>query len=277
MIRSRGSSSDVAHVQQGEMMMMPAFAYLADCSARGRRLPRVVAAMLACLGPMTAHAQAPATPLPAIGCSAAPAPASAVYFDRIMAMDRKLGLPEAYPVTHGLRVTPETRALVKAGHDVRGRSVRMAPRAAAALKQMIAAAKQDRVRLQLVSGFRTVAYQYRLVRGKLNRGMSIEAALRINTAPGYSEHHSGCAVDLTTPGTAPADESFARTRAYEWLQKHAAHFGFHLSYPRENANGIEFEPWHWRYVDDADVLPDTADSSDPGAAASSDGSDPGTG
>lgn len=183
-------------------------------------------------------------------CAASPAAASVAYMSQVMAMDRQLGLPLTYPIRRGMRLTPEPDALVEVGYDVRGRSVRMAPRAAEALKEMIAAAARDGVRLQMVSGFRTVAYQHRLVRSKLERGMSIEAALRINAPPGFSEHHSGCAVDLTAPGAAPADESFAETRAYQWLQRHASDFGFHLSYPRENPNGIEFEPWHWRYVAD---------------------------
>lgn len=225
---------------------------------------------------MTAHAQPPAAaPSPAI-CSNALARPSSTYTNHVLAIGRKLGLPEGYPTAHGLRVTRQTSALVKAGHDVRGRSVRMAPRAAAALKQMIAVAKQDGVRLQLVSGFRTVEYQYGLLRGKLNRGMRIEAALRINAAPGFSEHHSGCAVDLTAPGAAPADESFAETRAYQWLQKHAGGFGFHLSYPRDNAHGIDFEPWHWRYVAEGDVPSDTLDSSAADAGDPSDGPDSGT-
>ncbi|HET9836506.1 MAG TPA: M15 family metallopeptidase [Rhodanobacteraceae bacterium] len=184
-------------------------------------------------------------------CATSPAPASIAYMSRVVAMGRELGLPPTYPVGRGMRLTPEPDTLVEVGYDVRGRRVRMAPRAAVALRKMIRAAAQDGVRLMMISGFRTVAYQHRLVRGKLERGMSIEAALRINAAPGFSEHHSGCAVDLSAPGAAPADESFAGTRAYRWLQGHAGEYGFHLSYPPDNSHGIEFEPWHWRYFADA--------------------------
>ena len=135
-----------------------------------------------------------------------------------------------------------------AGRDVEGRIVQLDPSAAAALHAMFAAATHDGVTLQVVSAYRSVAYQQHLVRMKLQRGMSIQAALSINTAPGYSEHHSGCAVDLTAPGTAPAEQSFAKTAAYSWLLRRGAQFGFHLSYPQGNEHRIEFEPWHWRYV-----------------------------
>ena len=226
----------------------------------------MLAGVLACAGSLTAQAQSLQASPSAIECGATPALPSVAYMSDVIAMDRQLGLPLTYPITRGMRLTPEPDTLVEVGYDVRGRNVRMAPLAAEALKEMIAAANRDGMQLQIVSGFRTVAYQSHMVRGKLQRGMGIEAALRINAAPGFSEHHSGCAVDLTAPGAAPADESFAETRAYEWLRKHAGEFGFHLSYPRENANGIEFEPWHWRYVADDNAQPPSAVASDDNAA-----------
>lgn len=165
-------------------------------------------------------------------------------------MNRQLGIPPGYGASHGLTLVQEPAQLAVAGKDLRGRTVRLAPDAAAALKQMTAAAAKDGVTLQIVSGFRSAAYQAGLLRAKLNRGMSIATALSINTPPGYSEHQSGCAVDLATPHSTAADQDFARTPAYAWLNKHAAEFGFRLSYPQTNAHGIEFEPWHWRYVAD---------------------------
>jgi D-alanyl-D-alanine carboxypeptidase len=39
--------------------------------------------------------------------------------------------------------------------------------------------------------------------------------------------------------------AFARTREFRWLKRHATQFGFHLSYPRGNQQGIAYEPWHW--------------------------------
>ena len=183
-------------------------------------------------------------------CSATPRAASPAYLARILAIARELGVATDYPARHSLRPQLPAKTLTKAGVDVRGRTTRLAPRAAAALRAMIAAASRDGLVLQIVSGFRSVAYQRALVEAKLQRGLSLDDALRINTAPGFSEHHSGCAIDLTTPNVAPAETGFADTRAYEWLQQHAGEYGFHLSYPPDNEHGIAFEPWHWRYVVD---------------------------
>ena len=69
----------------------------------------------------------------------------------------------------------------------------------------------------------------------------------MNAAPGYSEHHTGRAVDLTTPGTPPLLEAFERTAAFAWLERHAARFGFVMTYPRNNPLGVIYEPWHWTF------------------------------
>lgn len=224
-------------------------------AARRRTFARALIVAFACAMPVIAHAQAQsvAAPLPLVECGDSPQPASGAYLSDVLAADRELGVPSDYTIAHDLQLIAPANDLVEAGHDVRGRSVRLAPPAAEALKRMKAAAAKDDVQLQLVSGYRTLAYQERLVSSKLQRGMSVETALSINAVPGFSEHHSGCAVDLTTPGAEPADASFARTRAYAWLQAHAGSFGFHLSYPRDNEYGIEFEPWHWRYVADQEA------------------------
>ena len=49
-------------------------------------------------------------------------------------------------------------------------------------------------------------------------------------------------------GCAPAEEAFEGTGAFDWLQRHAARYGFRLSYPRGNPHGIVYEPWHWRFA-----------------------------
>ena len=108
-----------------------------------------------------------------------------------------------------------------------------------------AAAASDDVRLLLVSGFRSIARQAELVRSKLEQGQSLEAIPRVNAAPGYSQHHTGRAVDIATPGCPPLTEAFETTRAFAWLTAHAAEFGFAMPYGRDNRLGIGYEPWHW--------------------------------
>lgn len=110
---------------------------------------------------------------------------------------------------------------------------------------MQAAAAVDGVTLLPLSAFRSVARQATIIRRKLATGQRIEAILRVSAVPGCSEHHTGRALDLGAPGHLRLEASFARTREFRWLSRHAAKFGFHLSYPRGNRHGIVYEPWHW--------------------------------
>jgi D-alanyl-D-alanine carboxypeptidase len=107
------------------------------------------------------------------------------------------------------------------------------------------AAASAGVELQIVSAFRGVDYQLGIVRRKLERGLSMHEILRVSAAPGYSEHHSGRALDITAPGFAALEEEFENSSAFAWLSANAQRYGFHLSYPRDNPHGIAYEPWHW--------------------------------
>jgi hypothetical protein len=184
---------------------------------------------------------------PADACGNPP-PRSPQYRQRAMHAAARLGATPGYAFAHGWTLQPEAPALVPVGQDVYGRPLRLAPGAAAAMQAMLDAAARDGIALQPVSGFRSFGYQRRLVRRKLDRGQPLAAVLQVNTLPGFSEHHSGCALDLTTPGVPAADAAFAGTPAFAWLARHAYRFGFELSYPAGNPKGIEFEPWHWRYA-----------------------------
>jgi D-alanyl-D-alanine carboxypeptidase len=148
----------------------------------------------------------------------------------------------------GFIAQPEPRQLHLVGFDRARRPMLLAERAARAWLAMRSAAHADGVALEPISTFRSIAYQRGLIARKLARGDSLEAILLVNAAPGYSEHHSGRAIDIGTPGCAPLDEAFERTPAFAWLVGHAARFGFHLSYPRGNALGVIYEPWHWLHV-----------------------------
>lgn len=168
--------------------------------------------------------------------------------DGIAAILAELGIPADYGVHRKLAPCEEASELVSIGADVLGREQKLAPRAAAAWGRMRDAAEQDGITLLVVSGFRSVDYQRALIQRKLDKGRRIEDILKINAAPGYSEHHTGRALDITAPDCPPLEQGFETTRAFAWLQKHAGDHGFRLSYPRDNPHGITYEPWHWAYI-----------------------------
>jgi D-alanyl-D-alanine carboxypeptidase len=159
----------------------------------------------------------------------------------------KLGMPQDYGLRHRMRLIPEASTLVPVGRDIFDRDQRLTPAAATAWNRMKTAAASRGIELQLVSAFRTVTYQTNLVQRKLDEGQSVSKILATSAAPGYSEHHSGRAIDLTTQGKKPLDEDFANSKAYDWLKSNAGIYGFKESYPRNNRHRIQWEPWHWCY------------------------------
>ena len=78
----------------------------------------------------------------------------------------------------------------------------------------------------------------------------------VSAPPGYSEHHTGYAIDIGD-GNAPTtnlETDFASTAAFRWLEQNALKYSFELSFPPDNPQGVSYEPWHWRFVGDRDSL-----------------------
>jgi len=142
---------------------------------------------------------------------------------------------------------PEARHTVVAETDAEGREYRLIPEAAQAWQAMKAAAACDGIVIELVSAFRDIERQADIIRAKLAKNLPIDIILTLSAPPGYSEHHTGRAVDINTPGCEATEEPFELTDAFRWLTRHAGGFGFTLSYPRGNPLGFIYEPWHWCY------------------------------
>lgn len=157
----------------------------------------------------------------------------------------ELGIPSGYAASGNLPEYREADELIDIGPNLVGRMQRLTPQAAAKWQHMVEAAASDGVRLLVVSGFRGYEYQAALIRNKLNNGQSIEEILKVSAAPGYSQHHSGNAIDIATPGSRPLSEEFEYSEAFLWLNENAKNNGFSMTYPRDNAFGMIYEPWHW--------------------------------
>jgi D-alanyl-D-alanine carboxypeptidase len=159
----------------------------------------------------------------------------------------ELGIPEDYGRGGQRPAFEEAPDLVEVGPNIVGRVQRLMPAAAAAWRAMQAAAAAEGISLLLVSGYRSIDYQARLIRKKINAGQSLDEILSVNAAPGFSEHHSGRAVDIASPGSRPLTAEFEASAAFAWLTGNAARFGFAMSYPPGNAAGFAYEPWHWAW------------------------------
>jgi len=171
------------------------------------------------------------------------------YRARIEDIHRELGISADYAQRFQLPLRAEAVKLTPIGADVYGRPQQLISRVAQHWQAMRLQAQRDKVLLLVISAFRSVDYQRGVIARKLAAGKPLEDILKVNAAPGYSEHHTGCALDLTTSGQMALETGFETTEGFAWLMQHAQHFGFRLSYPRDNRHGIAYEPWHWACMD----------------------------
>ncbi|MCB5188982.1 M15 family metallopeptidase [Methylobacillus caricis] len=168
------------------------------------------------------------------------------YLARIDAVMCELGIPMHIVVDRGLPLFPEAEVLVETssvGKD--GRPFLLEPSTASAWQAMCQAANRNEIKLVVLSAFRSLDYQADIIRRKLQQGRSLEEILSVSAIPGYSEHHSGKALDIVSPECLSLDAAFEHTPAFQWLTQHASTYGFFMSYPRNNRYGYIYEPWHW--------------------------------
>ena len=132
-------------------------------------------------------------------------------------------------------------------------------RAADCYAKMANDALKEDINLIVISGYRNLDRQKTLFNKKIysyrkNEGMSYLEAYKNSamtvTIPGTSEHEAGLALDIACREYTMLNEGFADTDAGKWLKDNAYKYGFILRYPKdkEYLTGIEFEPWHYRFV-----------------------------
>ena len=166
------------------------------------------------------------------------------------ALADELGISGELLAGRGLQKYAEAADLQLAEFGRDGRPRLLSPPAAAAWRSLRQAAWDDSIELFIVSAFRSIARQEEILRSKLAAGLSLDEILAVSAPPGYSEHHTGRAVDLSTPGCRSLTADFELTPAFAWLQGRAGDFGFYLSFPRNNARGYIYEPWHRCFTDE---------------------------
>ena len=126
------------------------------------------------------------------------------------------------------------------------------------LKSMLKAAANEGINLAICSPYRDDERQEGLFKRKINNyleaGLSYMDAYNVTsqavTVPGSSEHQIGLAFDIVCGSYYNLDEGFGDTEAGKWLADNSYKYGFVVRYlkGKENITGIEYEPWHFRYV-----------------------------
>jgi D-alanyl-D-alanine carboxypeptidase len=141
-------------------------------------------------------------------------------------------------------------AMLPVEHVLERRAIYVTAATRDAFVKMAVAAARDGVKLEVDSGYRSVAYQRRIYQRKLAEGDDFYEIARGVAPPGYSEHMLGTTLDL-----APSKWTFNGTPAERWLLENAEEFFFVQSYPRKSDRGFTWEPWHWKYVGAGENIP----------------------
>ena len=132
----------------------------------------------------------------------------------------------------------------------------MQAEAAYALDELLYAAEKAGYDITVTSAYRSRQYQAEIydtrraayISGGHDESDADRLTGRYVALPGYSEHHTGLAVDMHSMRS--ADTAFADTAEFRWLSQNAPKYGYILRYPKgkEDITGYAFEPWHFRYV-----------------------------
>lgn len=122
--------------------------------------------------------------------------------------------------------------------------------AAEHLELLFAEAEKVGIELFAVSGYRSYTRQTMIFDAKVGQ-VGEAAAAQVVAVPGFSEHQSGLAMDISSKSVnLELIEDFGLTDEGKWLAENAHQFGFILRYPegKESITGYQYEPWHFRYV-----------------------------
>ena len=103
------------------------------------------------------------------------------------------------------------------------------------------------VTLMVNSSYRSYQEQEEIYKQFKSKGQ--EYADSYAARPGFSEHQTGLAIDITSLAHPTANE-FKESDEYAWLKEHCYEYGFIHRYPegKENITGYNTESWHFRYV-----------------------------
>lgn len=123
-----------------------------------------------------------------------------------------------------------------------------------AYDNMAKEAARNNIFMQVKHGYRTFDEQEEIIK-KLIKQKGATEAMRQAAPVGFSEHHTGLALDVG--GMQKLDGTYVTTNqeVYEWLDENCYKYGFMIKNlkGKEYITGTKYEPWHIRYIGDVKV------------------------
>ncbi len=138
-----------------------------------------------------------------------------------------------------------------------GEDVEVESKAYENYQQLKAELEKEDIYVDLDSARRSVADQERIMK-EFTEKYGADYAKKTVAEPGYSEHHTGLALDLYLiidgKDVTKNEDMVQYPEIWEKIHAKLADHGFILRYleDREYITGYGYEPWHIRYIDDVD-------------------------
>ncbi len=142
--------------------------------------------------------------------------------------------------------------------DFEGGTIQVEKEALEKFNELRAELLKEDVDIELDSVYRSVKRQQEIW-DEFTEKYGEEYTKKYVAVPGYSEHHTGLAIDvcLKKNGEFIYDNDAMTAEREIFAKVHAklADYGFILRYPegKEDVTGYGYEPWHFRYIKDVDA------------------------
>lgn len=133
-------------------------------------------------------------------------------------------------------------------------------------KKLAKELKDEGITIKLDSSYRSVSEQQALWDDwSADPEKGIDYVKKFVAVPGYSEHHTGLAIDICLKKDGKLiydnDEMIAEKAIFKKIHSKLAKYGFILRYlkGREDSTGYTYEPWHLRYINDPKLAKEIMD------------------
>lgn len=205
-----------------------------------KKKKNIIAILSVCL---LAPAMPSYTPLPAAPQIAAAAVGQAQGIDHLVLVNKTHKLPDDY----------EAKVPLVTAKNSMGREFQIERETYAHFVKLREELLKQGIQIEMDSIYRSVARQQEIVE-EFTEKYGADYVRQYVAVPGYSEHHTGLAVDicLVVDGKVidDNDEMIAQKEIFAKIHPLLANHGFILRYPlgKEEITGYSYEPWHFRYV-----------------------------
>ena len=159
----------------------------------------------------------------------------------------------------------ESKVQLATDIDIDGDEVQVEKEALEKYHELRNALLEEGIDIELDSCYRSVAAQQDLW-DRFTEEYGESYVKQYVAVPGYSEHHTGLAIDICIIKDGVViddnDDMIAEREIFSRIHAKLADYGFILRYleGRDDVTGYAYEPWHIRYVGSVDVAKDIMES-----------------